>query len=230
MGIKEVDIAEPVENYLEDLGYKVRSEVKGCDITAIKDDQLLVVECKKTLSLKLIYQAVDRQEFCENVYLALPIINGKKIPNRKYFIKLLKRLELGLITVTFLKTKTKVEVPLDPKSYKKKKKHKKRKKHKRHQSIVNEINERSGNYNRGGSVKSKLMTAYRESALEIATLLNAEGPLTTPELKKIGTGPKTYTILYKNFYGWFYKETGRGKYGVSEKGKSAIGEYSHIKK
>ncbi len=214
--IKEIEISEPIENYLEDLGYKVRSEVKGCDITAIKDEHLVVVECKTSLSLKLIYQCVDRQEFCDNVYMALPIINSKAIPNRKYLMKLLKRLELGLITVTFMKTKKRVDIVLDPKEYKKKRKL-------RHKAkVINEIHERSGNYNRGGSVGRELMTAYRERTIEIARLLSEHGSMSSPQLKKLGTSPKTYTILYNNHYGWFFKDEGVGKYGLTEKGKSAL--------
>lgn len=214
--IKEVDVAKPIEIYLENLGYKVRSEVKGCDITAVKDGELLVIECKKSFSIKLIYQAIDRQEFCDNVYVALPIISGKAIPNRKHLMRLLKRLEVGLITVTFLKTKTRVDVVLDPKE------HKKRRRLKKRTSVMNEIAERSGNYNVGGSVGISLMTAYKENALSIATLLNDNGSLTAAELKKLGCSNKTYTILYKNFYGWFFKDLGRGKYGLTEQGKSAL--------
>lgn len=214
--IKEVDVAKPVEKYLEGLGYKVRSEVKSCDITAIKGDKLLIVECKKRFSIKLIYQGIDRQEFCDNVYIALPIVQNKSLPNRKHLLRLLKRLELGLITVTFLKTKTRVDVVLDPKE------HKKRKRIKYRASIITEIMERSGNYNVGGSVGISLMTAYKENALEVASLLNIHGSLSSLELKKLGSCPKTYTILYKNFYGWFFKDSGRGKYGVTEKGKTAL--------
>lgn len=220
MMIKEVEISEPIEKYLEDLGYKVRSEVKGCDITAIKDEHFIVVECKTSLSLKLIYQCVDRQEFCDNVYLALPIINDKKIPNRKYIMKLLKRLELGLITVTFLKTRKRVDVVLEPKVYKKKKKLKHKAK------VLNEINERSGNYNRGGSVGTELITAYRERSIEITRLLVEHGSLSAKELRLLGTSPKTYPILYNNHYGWFFKDEGRGKYSVSQKGKSALLKYN----
>ena len=71
--IKEVDVAKPIELYLENLGFRVRSEVKGCDITAIKDNDLLVVECKKNFSIKLIYQclylnkAFGLYHFCEKL-------------------------------------------------------------------------------------------------------------------------------------------------------------------
>lgn len=220
--IKEVDVSKPVESYLEKLGYKVRSEVKSCDITGTKDDELVVVECKKSLSLKLIYQGVDRQEFCDNVYLAVPLIDGKKLPNRKNLLRLLRRLELGLILVVFLKTKTRVEVVLEPKE------HKRRKKHKKKGSILKEIESRSGNYNRGGSVKKMIMTGYKEESLEIARLISENGKLSSSELKKMGTGVKTYSILYNNFYGWFVKEEERGKYGISEKGILALKEFQPL--
>lgn len=213
---KEVEVAKPIEKYLEDLGYIVRSEVKSCDITAVKGGKLLVVECKNRFSIKLIYQGVDRQEFCDNVYIALPIIGNKSLPNRKHLIKLLKRLELGLITVTFLKTKTKVDIVLDPMV------HKKRNRIKKRNSVMTEIMERSGNYNVGGSVGISLMTAYRENAITIAKLLNEHGSLTAVELKKLGCNQKTYNILYKNYYNWFFKDVGHGKYGLSEQGKSAL--------
>ncbi len=217
--IKEVEISAPIEKFLEDSGFRVRSEVKNCDITAIKDDKLIVVECKCSVNLKLIYQCVERQEFCDNVYVAIPVLPGKAIPNRKQFIKLLKRLELGLITVTFLKKSEKVEVIIDPENYKKRVKKKLR------ESIITEFNNRKSNYNRGGSVGVKLLTAYRESALEIVELLVNHGFLSAKELKLKGSSPKTYNILYKNFYGWFYKSEERGKYGATEKGISALKEF-----
>lgn len=217
--LKEIDIAKPVEQFFEDLGYIVRSEVKGCDITATKNDKLLVIECKKSASLKLIYQAVDRQEFCDNVYIAIPLVHGKKIPNRKDLSKLLKRLEIGFIIVTFLKTKTNVEVVFDPKE------HKKKHKLKHKASVLKEISERSANYNVGGSVRTKIMTAYKEHSLEIAALLKEHGSMSTPKLKELGASSKTYTILYKNYYGWFFKDIGCGVYGVTQKGLAAINNY-----
>lgn len=220
--IKEVEISAPIEKYLTDLGYKVRSEVKGCDITAIKDDTLLVVECKKVLSLKLIYQAVDRQEFCDNVYIAIALTDGSKFRNRKHLLKLLRRLELGLIVVTFLKTKTRIDIVLEPKEYKK------RRKHKRRASILDEMTNRSGNYNKGGSVKTKIMTAYKENSLQIASVLLNNGPLSSKDLKKMGTCEKTYSILYKNFYGWFQKESKRGQYSITPSGREALATYSDI--
>lgn len=217
--MKEIDVAKPVENFLENLGYQIRSEVMGCDITAIKGDELIVVECKTTMSLKLIYQAIDRQEFSDSVYIAIPVSQGKRIPNFRYLVKLLKRLELGLITVQHMKTKVKVEAILDPREYRRAKKRKKR------ASIINEIAERSGNYNTGGS-NGKIMTAYKEASLEIAKTLNENGALAAKELIKLGTVDKTYSILYKNFHGWYEKAEGRGKYKLSSAGKEFLSTWA----
>lgn len=211
----ETDIAKPIESYLENLGYTVRSEVKGCDITATNGDELLVVECKKAISLKLIYQGIDRAEFSDSVYIAIPLVGGKGIPNRKHFLRLLKRLELGLIVVHFLKTKTRVEVVLEPKEYKRKRKLKKR------GSILKEIHNRKSNSNTGGT-RGKIMTAYKENAIEIAKLLKESGPLTAKQLINMGACEKAHSIVYNNFYGWFKKGDKRGEYLLGEKGHNYL--------
>lgn len=213
--MKETDVAKPVETYLTELGYLVHSEVKGCDITATKDDELLVVECKTSISLKLIYQALDRQEFSDSVYIAVPLLPKKNLPNRKHLLRLLKRLEIGLIVVYVLKTKMKVEVLLDPREYKRIKRHKKR------ASLIKEINSRSDNYNTGGT-KGKVMTAYREQSLLIARLLKEHGPTSAKKLRQLGAAEKSHSILYKNYYGWFVKGEKRGVYELSPNGVSAV--------
>lgn len=217
--IKETDVAKPIEDFLEGLGYTVRSEVNDCDITATKENELLVVECKKSLSLKLIYQALDRQEFSDSVYIAFPLPAGKRIPNQKHLLRLCKRLEMGIILVHFLKTKQRVEVLLDPREYRRVNRVKKR------QAVLSEIANRSRNFNTGGT-KGSVMTAYKENVLIIARHLRDLGPLNTKQLKELGTGEKTYSILYKNFYGLFQKSEKRGYYELSDAGKSSLQEFS----
>merc|ERR1712193_413992 len=112
---------------------------------------------------------------------------------------LLKRLELGLIIVNFLKTTTEVEIVFHPSVYKIRKNNKLR------ESIIREINGRSGSYNVGGSVRQKIMTAYRENAIHIACYLEKYGELSPKKLSEMGTGSKTQSILSKNFYGWLKK-------------------------
>ena len=38
--MRESDLYPPIRAFLEDAGYLVRSEVKDCDVTATKDDEL----------------------------------------------------------------------------------------------------------------------------------------------------------------------------------------------
>ena len=51
---KETDLYEPIRAFLEEEGYQVQAEVKNCDIAAVKDGQLVIVELKKAFSLKLV--------------------------------------------------------------------------------------------------------------------------------------------------------------------------------
>ena len=103
---RESDLAPPIQEYLEANGYTVRSEVRNCDITAVKEDDLIVIELKKGFTTDLLIQATDRQRSADSVYVALPAEG--ELAKRSRFSKrwrgiehLLKRLELGLIVVTF---------------------------------------------------------------------------------------------------------------------------------
>ena len=53
------------------------------------------------------------------------------------------------------------------------------------------------------------------------------GPLSPKSLREIGTGEKTYQILYKNYDGWFDR-TGRGIYTLSEIGITGLKEYPEL--
>src|SRR5690606_10603973 len=72
MAKKETELYPPVKAYMEQRGYLVRSEVRDCDLAAVKDGHLVVVELKTRFNLDLILQGVDRQRLCPNVYLAVP--------------------------------------------------------------------------------------------------------------------------------------------------------------
>ncbi|MGI6668085.1 MAG: hypothetical protein ACOX4M_01085 [Acetivibrionales bacterium] len=98
--IREADIYDPVREYLESLGYQVQAEVKGCDLSAIKGDELVIVELKTSFNLKLLIQAVKRQRAADSVYVAVPFPKGgKRTAAWRDMCMLLRRLELGLITV-----------------------------------------------------------------------------------------------------------------------------------
>jgi len=96
--ILEIDLFRPISDFLVEQGYTVRSEVKDCDIAAIKEEELVIVELKRNLSVDLLAQAVKRQKSADIVYMAIP--KPKKLTaNSKWkdIIHLVKRLELGLI-------------------------------------------------------------------------------------------------------------------------------------
>lgn len=217
--ILEKDLYEPISEYLKAQGYEVHSEVKDCDITALKGEELIIIELKKSINLTLLLQATKRQKITDGVYIAIPKPKRFKW-NKKWreISTLLKRLELGLIIVSFLKTTTEVEIVFHPSVYKV------RKNNKLKESIIREVNGRSGSYNVGGSVRQKIMTAYRENAIYIACCLEKYGELSPKKLSEMGTGTKTQSILSKNFYGWFEKVS-RGVYTLHPEGKLALDNY-----
>ena len=97
---KETDLYEPIRAFLEEEGYQVQAEVKDCDIAAVKDGQLVIVELKKAFNLKLVYQGLERQSLTEQVFVAIPRPKkGQREKAWKDMLKLLKR----LILLMFLK-------------------------------------------------------------------------------------------------------------------------------
>ncbi|MBC8103251.1 MAG: hypothetical protein H7Z41_11745 [Cytophagales bacterium] len=228
---RECDLAAPVQDYLEANGYTVRSEVRGCDITAIKDDDLIVIELKKGFTTDLLIQATDRQKMADSVYVALPaegdLARRDRYAKRWRSIEhLLKRLEIGLMIVTFPTHEdapATVEVLFHPVSYPKP-----RRSAKTRRAVLREIAGRSANYNVGGSTGRKLVTAYREQAVFIACCLDRFGPMTPTRLRALGAGPKAQNILFRNVYDWFDRE-GRGVYALRPRGRDEIAaDYAHL--
>lgn len=218
----EMDLYNPIYEYLTKQGYIVRGEVKDCDIAAIKGEELIIVELKKSFSVDLLAQATDRQRITSGVYVALPRPKSSLRSSKWKGIKrLLRRLELGLIFVSLDSHQPRVEVVFHPKPYQLKKMRKAR------EGVIREIEGRFMDSNKGGSNRRKIMTAYREQAIFIACCLEKADALSAVDLKKLGTGEKTYSILYNNFYGWFDKVS-RGKYSLSEQGRLALEEYPQI--
>lgn len=225
--ILEEDLYKPVHDYLVSEGYNVYSEVKHCDVTAVKDEELLIVEMKQSLNLELVLQGTKRQRATDSVYVAVPKPKGGIFSKRwNDLTHLLRRLELGLILVTVKKDHSYVEVVFHPSPFdrEKSKRSAKRKKY----SIIKEIDGRHGDYNTGGSCRKKLVTAYRENAIQIACLLKALGHMSPAKLRALGTDEKkTRSILSDNHYGWFEK-LGRGTYGLSQKGLEELVSYTEL--
>lgn len=224
--IHETDLYRPVHDYLEALGYNVQGEVKGCDMAAIRGDELVIVELKTSFNLKLLSQAVKRQRAADSVYVAVPRPGeGARTAGWRDMCMLLRRLELGLITVAPDREESRVEVHFHPNTFDRLKSTRSNKKVRHH--IIKETITRSGHYNNGGSNKTKLITAYRERAIHIACCLMKYGQLSPSQLKKLGTGTKTSDILTDNHYGWFSRVS-RGVYTLNNCAHEFLGEYPEL--
>lgn len=221
--IIETDLYKPIQKHFIKQGFDVYGEVQHCDIAVIKDKELIIIELKLNLTVDLLIQATKRQRLTDLVYVAIPkpkySLRSKKWRD---ILHLIRRLELGLIIVNFLKSGAKMEVVVSPAPFDgvKSRQLNKRKR----EQLLKEIEGRNGDYNIGGSNKTKIMTAYKESCIQIATLLKLHGSLTPKLLRQMGTGDKTLAILNKNYYGWFDKIQ-RGTYAISEKGKKELVEF-----
>lgn len=225
--ILEEDLCAPVCEFLVKRGYTVRSEVKYCDITALKDEELIIIELKRNLSVELLTQAVKRQKTADLVYIAVPKPK-RMIGNSKWrdTCHLVRRLELGLILVSFKGKQAFIEIPIEPVYFDREKSKAMNKK--KRENIIKEMHGRYCDLNVGGSARKKLVTAYRESSIFIACLLNKLGPLSPKELRNLGTdNKKTASILSENHYGWFEKAK-RGIYKISDEGKNALEQYKEL--
>ena len=213
---QEKDLYEPVKNMLEENGYEVKGEIKNCDIAAVKNGELIVVELKKAFNLKLVYQLLERQSFSKYVYAAIARPNeSRRSSSYRSMLKLLKKIDCGLITIAMDSPIKTVDILLEPCGTKKISNYEKKK------TIEGEFKSRSGSLNTGGVTKKEIITAYREKSIEILCFAEKNEIVTNTLLKENGYSQKEYSILYRNYYGWF-KKTGRGTYELSEDGKRAL--------
>ena len=219
--MKESELFEPIKTYLQGQGYSVHAEVNNCDIVARKNEELVIVELKNSISMNLVAQAVERKEISDSVYIAVPVPIGKQYPpNFRRVKKVLRRLEIGCILVDFLKTKTKVRIELHPFPFTYRRACRKKR------AVVREINGRYAEFNKGGEpVAAEKITAYKQEALRIAHYLQQNGPASPAQLRQSGTSDKTQSILSRNVYGWFVRER-RGIYRLHPDGRLALAHYA----
>jgi len=213
----EIDLYMPVQAYFEKLGYTVQAEVNDCDVVAYKDDSLVIIELKLNLNITLLMQAAKRQKITNDVYIA---IERPKMSLRKKrwrdLVHLVRRLELGLILVSFEGRRPSLEVVHEPGFFNRKRSINQGKKERT--KLIDEAKNRRSNHNIGGSNNVLMMTVYKEKSIQIAYYLDYLGPMSAKDLEKLDTGKKTYGILYNNYYKWF-KRVSRGVYGLTDKGR-----------
>lgn len=225
----ESDLYGPVRDYLQNLGYEVKGEVKSCDVAALRDGELIVVELKRGFTLELIYQAINRQRIADGVYVAVPLPKrGYMSPHIPEMKSLCRRLELGLIFVGFTsKGIAQVDVAVHPKEAARPRQDKKRR-----LAVIREHESRTGSANTGGVTRKKILTVYKEQALLVARLLRDQGPMRAEDVKKLGGPPNTGVILGRNALGWFDREMDSGGhrylYRPNAKALEALAEYEDL--
>jgi len=226
--MSEADLYAPIKEFLEAQGYSVKGEIGACDIVAIREESeghpdsennsMVIVELKKQFNLALVLQAVDRLRLCENVYIAFRV--GKRQSaswrtKRKQVLQLLRRLGVGLLTVS---TRDRVVCELDPLPYQP------RTDKPRRLRLLKEFAERVGDPEAGGSSSKKRLTAYRQDALRCAReLVNIE-ELKVSTVRDQADVERAGPILRDNHYGWF-ERTRRGYYALSPKGARELSEW-----
>ena len=218
--ILEADLYKPVKKYFENLGYTVNAEVKSCDVTAYKADRLIILEMKVNFSITLLYQALDRQKICNEVFIV--ILKPKRRKNNLAQVRLIcQKLNLGLILVFGTKNNMSLEVIIKPKLPAR------QKNNFRTRSVIQEINGRTMDNNIGGSTRQKIITAYTEKAIYIAYVLSKKGKTKASCLvKNYSCAADTRNILYNNYYGWFNR-IGKGVYELSEKGIADLSQQKY---
>ncbi len=206
-GEPEVALYAPVKALLEGQGYEVKGEVLSCDVVGVRGDEPpVVVELKRTFSLALVHQGIDRLAMTDAVYLAVGAWPKRPAEVRR----LCRRLGLGLMVVV----NGRADVLEDPLPYRP------RRNVRRVGRLVREHQRRVGDPTRGGSTRQPIMTAYRQEALRCARLLEA-GPMAIRAIRPLADVPHAGTILRDDVYGWF-ERVERGTYALTPKGRDAV--------
>jgi hypothetical protein len=226
--MRESDLYEPLKNWLEGQGYRVSAEVGDCDLVALNPESTenpMILELKLRLSLDLIAQGVRRQEISPSVYLVVPVQGSRgRLRNARSVLPVLRKLELGLIFVRFLRHGSQVEVQLHPAEAPR------RSRPSRRRAILREIDGRYAELNRAGQTSGEeRFSAYRQRAIRVAVLVkNSEAEVVSPaQLRAHGAPETVQQILSKNYYGWFDRVS-RGSYRLSDAGHHALERYAAI--
>jgi hypothetical protein len=206
----ESDLYNPVASLLKKQGFTVQGEIKNLDVFAVKESITIAVELKLIINLKLMMQAVDRLKLVDLVYIAVPQKAIKALKHEyKLFVGLLRKLEVGLITVQEEKALVVIEaIPFDSKKSRQMNK-------RRLQALMKEFLQRVDHPQVGG-VKGERLTAYRLRAMKIKEVMQEGQSYSIKQLKALTMVEDVASILRHNYYGWFIKYR-RGEYALAIK-------------
>ena len=220
--VSESELYAPVKTLFENMGYQVNAEVKGCDVTAVNGDELVIVELKKNLSVTLLAQGLKRQKSGAVTYVAIPKPKRYSPKTFRDTLYVIKKLELGLIFVTLIGAHSYAEIIYEPQPFKPVKQNKVMMR-----KIMNEIDGRSIDTNTGGVTGRKIATAYTEKCINIACILDMYGELSPKEVRGYGGDEKCGMIMRMNVYGWF-DHVKKGVYAINKAGRKALLEYPEL--
>ncbi|MEX2366321.1 MAG: DUF2161 family putative PD-(D/E)XK-type phosphodiesterase [Pseudohongiellaceae bacterium] len=220
--MRETELYQPVHDFLQQQGYRLRAEVSNCDLVAMKEGELVVVEMKTRVNMTLLIQATERQSITPWVYVAIPE-PARPNSHSRGVERVIRQLRLGLLLVRFSPIGTTVSQILEPDIN-----------HslvdpRRRARVIQEANARSLEYNIAGSTATTLVTAYREHAIYLACCLERKGPCSPSQLRAMGGGDKTLQILLKNHYGWFMRIR-RGIYQITALGIRETRSYGELRR
>lgn len=207
----ETALYPAVKAFLEAQGFEAKGEIRGCDIVATRPGEppiLVIVELKLSFNLELLLQATDRMRNADAVWLAVPATRKGRDRDRRTH-RLCRLLGLGLLAVG---ARGAVEILAEPLPYRPRPDPGERSR------LLREHATRRGDPTPGGSTRRKIMTAYRQAALDCAAALRS-GPLALKTLR--ARVPQAGTIVQRNFYGWFGREA-RGIYRLTQQGEAAL--------
>ena len=210
---RETSLYRPVKRYLEELGFRVKGEICGCDLVALRGDGpalVIVGELKLSFNLELLLQGIDRTAACDEIWLAVRTsARGKGRERDPRVRKLCRLLGFGLLGVSGA---GRIELLVEPGPWRP------RRDAKRRSQLVEEHQRRRGDPVLGGSTRAPIMTAYRQQALVCAAWL-ADGPGRPRDIKT--AAPEAPKILLGNVYGWFVRVE-RGVYALTDSGRAAL--------
>ena len=208
--VKEADLYLPIKRFLESQHYEVKAEIHGCDVFAIRgSEDPVVVELKLVLNLDVVLQAVDRLAVTPKVYVGVPK-RSRTLHQRTADHQAAPDAGSGSARSRPRAGKVTVDVLLDPGDFRP------RRSKRRQERLLGEFARRVGDPNLGGT-KGAIMTAYRQTAVDIARFLEKNGPTKAAQVARAVGEPNARVILYRDVYGWF-ERLSLGVYALSPRG------------
>lgn len=92
---------KPLKKSLERKGYTVAAEVGICDVVAYKDGEIIAIELKKSLNLKVIEQAYRHRGTANRLYIGVPLPNFVDMNKNAFAIKVLQKFNIGLYYIGY---------------------------------------------------------------------------------------------------------------------------------